>query len=277
MKNKILSSIIMLIVLFMITSCGNDVSIIKKGSMNFDRSVKIGNVFEAYSPFKNTEWKAFKDSQGRRIVEVNSDIDFKDLSAKDWDSLVKNSPIPELLFFTSTYAKIKDKNNPVTKEFSSITEYNHYNLSSIISLCDEITAFCSDDPAIQEVFGNMTLKERFSSWFDSNGNIIQGSFTDNNLYKPLLTAIQKNDKNAALKQVKESLKTVERFVIDPAASKAVVKFQFAINKDKSFKIIYGGIQYQIKLKGFDGFLENVENYDHVDMLQKIYAGNYLLQ
>jgi hypothetical protein len=53
----------------MITGCSN-VDTVKDGTLNFDNSITVGEAFDKYSYFSDTEWTDFETSNGRRIVQV---------------------------------------------------------------------------------------------------------------------------------------------------------------------------------------------------------------
>ena len=71
-------SLLLCLVVFVSTGCnifGGDVSIVKNGSLDFDRSITIGQAFAGYKYFKNKSWKAIKDEQGRRFVIFTGVVD----------------------------------------------------------------------------------------------------------------------------------------------------------------------------------------------------------
>jgi hypothetical protein len=254
MKNKIITTIVTLVLLIMITSCGGDVSIIKKGSMNFDRSVDIGDVFKAYSYFNSTKWKAFKDPQGRRIVEITAEVDMKNLLGEASMDTIMNQDISSKLYLTSEYL---DKSN-----------YEYSKLKQFLGECNYILGILADRPS-------------YDGWYDTyfstyiNSDKSSGPMYDFPMYKDLVLAIKAHDEAAITKIAMSGLEYLENYVVDIDNSKTIVTFQFTINKDKSFAISSGGFSHSIKLKGFDEKLEYKETYPHVHMLEKIYANKPL--
>jgi hypothetical protein len=66
---------------FIVMICGCDkimtdnVSIVKNGILDVDKSLTIGKAFENYKYFKKTEWKSLTTENGKRLVNVNAQID----------------------------------------------------------------------------------------------------------------------------------------------------------------------------------------------------------
>lgn len=54
---------------------GSNVSLVKNGYLEFDKSITVGQAFNHYAYFKNVEWKSFTTENGRNIVQVNSFMD----------------------------------------------------------------------------------------------------------------------------------------------------------------------------------------------------------
>ncbi|TSK08555.1 MAG: hypothetical protein FPO08_04405 [Geobacter sp.] len=52
-----------------------DVSIVKNGVLDIDKSLTVGQAFSSYKYFKNKTWKATKDIQGRRFVTFKGVFD----------------------------------------------------------------------------------------------------------------------------------------------------------------------------------------------------------
>jgi hypothetical protein len=53
----------------------SDVSLVKNGTMEFDKSLSVGQAIDKYRYFKSTKWEAVKTDNGRRIVNVIGDLD----------------------------------------------------------------------------------------------------------------------------------------------------------------------------------------------------------
>lgn len=54
---------------------GGDVSLVKGGTLEIDKSLTVGQAIDNYKYFKKTKWESLKTDNGRRIVQVKSDID----------------------------------------------------------------------------------------------------------------------------------------------------------------------------------------------------------
>jgi hypothetical protein len=52
-----------------------DVSLVKNGTMEFDKSLTVGQALDKYKYFKSTKWEAVKTDNGRRLVNVVGDLD----------------------------------------------------------------------------------------------------------------------------------------------------------------------------------------------------------
>lgn len=54
---------------------GGDVSLVKGGILEIDKSLTVGQAIDNYKYFKKTKWESQKTDNGKRIVQVNADID----------------------------------------------------------------------------------------------------------------------------------------------------------------------------------------------------------
>ena len=57
----------------MITGCSN-VDTVKDGTLNFDNSITVGEAFDKYSYFSDTDWEDFETLNGRKIVQVTGEF-----------------------------------------------------------------------------------------------------------------------------------------------------------------------------------------------------------
>lgn len=55
--------------------CGDNISLVKNGTLELDKSITIGQAFDKYKYFKNTEWKELVTDNGKKIVQVDGIID----------------------------------------------------------------------------------------------------------------------------------------------------------------------------------------------------------
>lgn len=68
---------------------GGDVSIVKNGYLNFDKSITVGQAFDGYKYFKTKEWKATKTEQGRRLVLFSAQMSDEWLNVNNNDGTTK--------------------------------------------------------------------------------------------------------------------------------------------------------------------------------------------
>ncbi len=57
------------------SATGGDVSLVKGGTLEIDKSLTVGQAVDNYKFFKNVKWEALKTDNGKRLVQVNADID----------------------------------------------------------------------------------------------------------------------------------------------------------------------------------------------------------
>lgn len=65
----------------------SDVSLVKDGVLEMDKSLTVGKAIDNYKYFKKTQWKAVKTENGKRIVTVDCSVDV------DKQTDMKNSDI----------------------------------------------------------------------------------------------------------------------------------------------------------------------------------------
>ncbi len=53
----------------------SDVSLVKSGTLEFDKSLAVGQAIDKYRYFKKTDWELLKEDNGRRVVQATADID----------------------------------------------------------------------------------------------------------------------------------------------------------------------------------------------------------
>ncbi len=69
-------SLIAVVLIMNICGCSaGPVDAVRNGTLNIDPSVTVGDAFNGYKYFGKKEWKAFKDTQNRQIVEFRGKID----------------------------------------------------------------------------------------------------------------------------------------------------------------------------------------------------------
>ena len=77
--SKIFSFVMGLLVIISFSGCGDSVSMVKKGTLDFDKSITIGQAFDKYKYFKKIEWKEFVTDNGRKVVQVEGIVDKNDM------------------------------------------------------------------------------------------------------------------------------------------------------------------------------------------------------
>jgi hypothetical protein len=67
---------ILALIILSIYACGfgGDISTVKNGYINFDKSITVGQAFEGYKYFGKKEWTTLKDEQGRRYVNFKTQM-----------------------------------------------------------------------------------------------------------------------------------------------------------------------------------------------------------
>ncbi len=73
-----------LIALFVLSGC-SDISKVKTGTLAFDKSLSIGDAFDKYKYFKSTKWSDLETDNGKKVVQVDCEIDLdKHPSGAEW-------------------------------------------------------------------------------------------------------------------------------------------------------------------------------------------------
>jgi hypothetical protein len=73
-------TVFLLTIMVVFASCGSPESLVKKGRIKLDESITVGDAFDNYQYFMKTKWSSFKDSQGRKIVQVEGELDLSDIT-----------------------------------------------------------------------------------------------------------------------------------------------------------------------------------------------------
>lgn len=80
--NKILGIILSVVFSIALFGCdkvqsvtGGDVALVKGGTLEIDKSLTVGQAVDNYKFFKKVKWEALKTENGKRLVQVNADID----------------------------------------------------------------------------------------------------------------------------------------------------------------------------------------------------------
>jgi len=76
----------------MVTGC-SDVNIVKDGTLNFDKSITVGEAFDKYSYFSDTDWTDFKTSNGREIVQVAGEFNVDYIKKMGWEKQFKKASL----------------------------------------------------------------------------------------------------------------------------------------------------------------------------------------
>jgi len=85
---------------------GGDVSLVKTGYLDFDKSTTVGQAFDGYKFFTKKEWKSYKTDQGRKVVEFKGLLD---LSSSDNGSPIFNHKKPTAVALVAKFLVNGDK------------------------------------------------------------------------------------------------------------------------------------------------------------------------
>lgn len=69
------SAIFTLAIIIGLTGCGN-VSLVKDGTLEFDKSLTVGQAFDNYKYFKDVKWEEITTDNGKKVVQVDGIVDF---------------------------------------------------------------------------------------------------------------------------------------------------------------------------------------------------------
>jgi len=81
-----------LFLLLFITGC-SDVGTVKNGTLNFDNSITVGEAFDKYSYFSDTDWTDFETSNGRKIVQVTGEFNDNYIKKMGWTKQFKKASL----------------------------------------------------------------------------------------------------------------------------------------------------------------------------------------
>lgn len=76
----------------MVAGC-SDVGTVKDGTLNFDKSITVGEAFDKYSYFSDTDWTDFKTSNGREIVQVIGEFNDDYIKKMGWTKRFKKASL----------------------------------------------------------------------------------------------------------------------------------------------------------------------------------------
>jgi hypothetical protein len=74
LKNIVLSAIAVLTVVVVAGCSKDDLTIVKKGHLDFNKSIAIGKALDEYKYFEKKEWQAVKSPKGARLVIFKADM-----------------------------------------------------------------------------------------------------------------------------------------------------------------------------------------------------------
>lgn len=75
---KNLITILLVLLAVSLSACdkiSSDVSIVKNGTLEFDKGLTVGQAIDKYKYFKHTTWEAVKTENGKRVVNVTGELD----------------------------------------------------------------------------------------------------------------------------------------------------------------------------------------------------------
>ena len=72
--NKVLGTILLLVMVILAGCSEDDIEIVKKGHLEFNKSVAIGQALDGYKFFAKKEWQPIKSQNGARMVIFKADM-----------------------------------------------------------------------------------------------------------------------------------------------------------------------------------------------------------
>ena len=82
---KKISNYVFMLLIFTLTGCqGSPESIVREGTLDFDKSVVLENVLSNYKYFSTKKWESSKDSQSRKVVTFMADFDYKKFASESF-------------------------------------------------------------------------------------------------------------------------------------------------------------------------------------------------
>jgi hypothetical protein len=90
---KILTLLITLFALISFSGCGN-VSTVKDGTLEFDKSLTVGKAFDNYKYFKSVKWSEITTENGKKVVQIDGIVDFdKHPKGADYTKIFKEAKV----------------------------------------------------------------------------------------------------------------------------------------------------------------------------------------
>jgi len=89
---KIKLIIVGLLLSLFVTGC-SEVNTVKDGTLNFDNSITVGQAFDRYSYFSDTDWEDFETSNGRKIVQVTGEFNDDYIKKMGWTKQFKEASL----------------------------------------------------------------------------------------------------------------------------------------------------------------------------------------
>lgn len=81
----ILKLAIVSLMAMILVGCGDGTSTVKNGTLDFDKSITVGQAFDKYKYFSSTKWRSFTTDNGRKIVEVQGVFKNEYLQHMQWE------------------------------------------------------------------------------------------------------------------------------------------------------------------------------------------------
>lgn len=123
-----------IILLFTLAGCQKSPeSIVKSGTLDFDKSVTLENLFSSYKYFSTEEWKSSKDSQSRKTVTFTAAFDYTKFIGESFieggEKISKDSmekALPKLKSIKATYVAVfyinaNDESFSLNREYMKIS------------------------------------------------------------------------------------------------------------------------------------------------------------
>jgi len=73
------------------SGCGN-ISTVKDGTLELDKSLTVGKAFDNYKYFKSVKWSEITTENGKKVVQVDGVVDFdKHPKGAEWKNALKEA------------------------------------------------------------------------------------------------------------------------------------------------------------------------------------------
>lgn len=158
--------ILVLICNILISCSFNPIDYVKNGTLDIDKSAKVGNVLESYKYFSDIRWDKYQDQQKRNIVIFTANINLEKLFS-DYD----NSDVGE------DFNKVKlgdvvdrmdfdlHKSSRISIQFLINADEKGFNLGSVAVYINDKNIYC-DNYVMKSIYSNVGINCLYSKYRD---------------------------------------------------------------------------------------------------------------